>query len=99
MPSPLPQANGSWRGEILHIDRFGNLITNFQISNSDSWLAITVAGRRIEPLRHTFADVDPGQMLIYRGSNGYLEIAVREGNAAVELGVRVSDPVLVEGLP
>jgi S-adenosylmethionine hydrolase len=99
MPSPLPQANGSWQGEVLHIDHFGNLITNFEIPNSHSRLAVTVGEQRVEPLRHTFADVEPGQMLIYRGSSGYLEIAVREGNAAAELGVRVSDPVLVESLP
>jgi S-adenosylmethionine hydrolase len=94
-----PQASGSWQGEILHIDHFGNLITSFQISNAPLRLAVTVSEHRIEPLQRTFADVSPGQMLIYRGSSGYLEIAVREGNAAAELAVRVGDPVLVEGLP
>lgn len=95
-PFSLPQHSGSWQGEILHIDHFGNLVTSFQISHSQSRLALIVGGQRIEPLHHTFADVDPGQMLIYRGSSGYLEVAVREGNAAAELGVRVGDPVQVE---
>lgn len=95
-PFSLPQHSGSWQGEILHVDHFGNLVTSFQIAHSQSRLALTVGGQRIEILRHTFADVDPGQALIYRGSSGYLEIAVREGNAAAELGVRVGDPVEVE---
>ena len=101
LPGPLnlPQQSGSWQGEILHIDHFGNLVTSFQIPEPQGRLALTVAGQRIEPLHHTFADVDPGQRLLYRGSSGYLEIAVREGNAAAELGVRVGDPVWVETLP
>lgn len=97
-PVSLPEHSGSWQGEIVHIDHFGNLVTNFQISHSRSRLALTVGGQRIEPLHHTFADVDPGQMLVYRGSGGYLEVAVREGNAAAELGVRVGDPVQAESL-
>lgn len=98
-PAPLPEASGSWQGEILHIDHFGNLVTSFQISASQFRLAVLVGGQRIETVRHTFAEVDPGQLLIYRGSSGYLEVAMREGNAADELGVRIGDPVLVEGLP
>jgi S-adenosylmethionine hydrolase len=98
-PFTLPQQTGSWQGEILHIDHFGNLVTSFQLPDSQGRLALTVAGQRIEPLHHTFADVEPGQSLVYRGSSGYLEIAVREGNAAADLGVRVGDPVWVESLP
>lgn len=98
-PVSIPQRSGSWQGEILHIDHFGNLVTSFQISGLQRRLALTVGGQRIEPLHRTFADVDPGQTLIYKGSGGYLEIAVREGNAAAELGIRVGDPVQVEALP
>lgn len=101
LPGPLflPQHSGFWQGEILHIDHFGNLVTSFQISDSQRRLAITVGGQRIEPLHRTFADVGPDQMLIYRGSSGYLEVAVREGNAAAQLGARIGDPVHVESLP
>jgi S-adenosylmethionine hydrolase len=98
-PFSLPQHKGAWRGEILHIDHFGNLVTSFQISDSQSRLAVTVGRQRIEPLHHTFADVDRGQMLIYKGSSGYLEVAMREGNAAAKLGVHIGDPVQVEALP
>ena len=52
---------------------------------------------QIVGLSHTYADVEPGELVAYIGSSGYLELAVREGNAAARLGVDVSDPVHIEG--
>lgn len=105
---PEPQADGSWRGTILHVDRFGNLITNIQypISNdqvtddqmAQDRIAVLVGGEKVVGLRRTFSDVGPGELLAYVGSSGYLEIAVREGNAAARLGVTTGDPVRIEGL-
>ena len=94
---PQPQAGGTWQGEILHIDHFGNLITNFQVPEPQAPFAVVVAEQRIEKLSRTFADVPPGELVAYVGSNGYLEIAVREGNAARRLRLEVGDPVEVEG--
>lgn len=96
---PEPQADGTWLGEILHIDRFGNLITNFQVPESQVPFAVVVAEQRIERLSRTFADVAPGALVAYVGSSDYLEIAIREGNAAHWLGLVVGDPVQVVGLP
>ncbi|MGQ9598094.1 MAG: SAM hydrolase/SAM-dependent halogenase family protein [Anaerolineae bacterium] len=103
LPSIQPQLSteGVWQGEILHVDRFGNLITNFRLVSSDfqSPVSIRVGKEQIERISRTYADVEPGELLAYLGSSGYLEIAVREGNAAVRLGVTVGDPVCIEGLP
>jgi S-adenosylmethionine hydrolase len=105
---PRHQADGSWLGEILHVDRFGNLITNFQpptpplptpsspIPNPQ--MSIVLGGVRIAGLSRTFANVAPGELVAYIGSSGCLEIAVREGNAASRLKMDVGDPVQVEGL-
>ena len=95
---PQQQADGTWLGEILHIDHFGNLITSFQIPEPQAPITVTVAGQRVEKLNHTFADVPPGELVAYVGSRGYLEIAVREANAARWLGVSVGDPIQVVGL-
>jgi S-adenosylmethionine hydrolase len=95
---PQPQADGTWLGEILHIDRFGNLITSFQVPEHQAPIAIMVAEQRIEKLSRTFADVAPGELVAYVGSSGYLEIAVRDGNAARRLGLSVGDPIRVVGL-
>lgn len=49
--------------------------------------AVVVAGRAI-PLRKTFADVAPGELVAFVGSGGTIEIAVRDGSAAEHLGVK-----------
>jgi S-adenosylmethionine hydrolase len=48
---------------------------------------VTVAGREIVGVRRTYAEVDSGEVLALVGSEGHLEIAVREGSAADELGL------------
>ena len=100
---PQLQADGSWRGEILHVDHFGNLVTSFQVPSdgahaSGSHFSLIVGQERLETLSLTFADVDPGSLVAYIGSDGYLEVAVRNGNAAARLKVDVADPVWVKGL-
>jgi hypothetical protein len=99
-PEPVLSAAGVWHGEILHIDRFGNLITNFkfQIQNSKlSQLVVKIGERQIVGLAHTFADRAPGELLALVGSSGYVEIAVRDGSAAQMLGARVGDAVWLSG--
>lgn len=96
---PHRQLDGTWLGQILHTDRFGNLITNIQPPVASDQISVLVAGERIVGLSRTFADVAPGKLVAYVGSSGYLEIAVREASAAVELGMDVGDVVLIEGLP
>ncbi len=99
-PAIARTADGAWRGEIMHIDRFGNLITNFklQISNSESsQFEVKIGGRQIEGLARTFADRAPGELLALVGSAGYLEIAARDGSAAQLLNACVGDAVWLSG--
>lgn len=99
---PEQQPDGSWQGTVLHIDRFGNLITNIQapiaVTGPQSPISILVGNTQIVGLSRTFADVAPGEVVAYVGSNGHLGIAVREGNAAVQLGLDVGALVQVRGL-
>lgn len=71
------------RAEVVHVDRFGNAITSLGAGEAD---AVEVAGLRL-PVRRTYGDVEPGAPLAYIGSSGYIEIAVRDGNAAERLGL------------
>ncbi|MDY7078889.1 MAG: SAM-dependent chlorinase/fluorinase [Chloroflexota bacterium] len=48
---------------------------------------VVVGGREIAGVRPTYAGVEPGEILALVGSRGHLEIAVREGNAARQLGL------------
>jgi S-adenosylmethionine hydrolase len=71
---------------VVHIDRFGNLITNLTDDEMGEWL--DGAKPRVEvndtevPVFQTFSSVPKRRPLAYFGSSGQLEIAVREGNAA-----------------
>ncbi|MGC9333338.1 MAG: SAM hydrolase/SAM-dependent halogenase family protein [Anaerolineae bacterium] len=84
---------GPWQACVLHIDRFGNLITGFRVPDPRAELVVTVSGQRIGHLSRTFADVAPGEMVAYVGSSGLLEIAVRQGSAATALGMDLGSPV------
>jgi hypothetical protein len=101
---PRRSSAGGIHGRIVHIDRFGNLITNIdgmllQASaafSSDQPAAIRLAGQLIVGIRRTYADGETGRPLALVGSRGYLEIAVRGGNAQRCFGARKGDPVEVQ---
>jgi len=97
--SPQRQPDGSWLGHILHVDRFGNLISNIESTGLSSQVAVWVGGQRIAGVIRTYSDVAPEELVAYVGSSGHLEIAVRDGSAAVRLRASVGDAVRVEGLP
>jgi S-adenosylmethionine hydrolase len=97
--APLPQPGGGWRCAVLHVDRFGNLITNFRLPSPRQGLRVGVGGQWVQKITRTFADVEPGKLVAYAGSSGYLEVAVREGSAADVLAMDVGDPVEIEVAP
>jgi S-adenosylmethionine hydrolase len=84
---------------VIHIDHFGNLIlslTRHDITDPEH-VTFTVGPYLIESLSSTFADVEDGQLLAYTGSSrDHIEIAIRNGNAAQKLGLRVGDMVKVD---
>ena len=105
-PSPEPTRQGNELvGEVIYADRFGNLITNIpaaELPAGDSNAApvmVAIGPRRISRLSRTFhdADADADSLIALIGSNGYLEIAVPDGNAAQVLGLGVGAPVRVQG--
>jgi S-adenosylmethionine hydrolase len=69
------------RGEIIDIDRFGNLITNVSDDILVGEPTVLLKKEEIIPFRKTFADVTPKSSVAYIGSLGYLEIAVNMGRA------------------
>lgn len=93
---PRPEkASGSLRGEVLHIDTFGNLITNIREDDLPKGrLRLEIAGHTIEKLGRTYAS---GRgLLALVGSSGYLEIAVKNKSAARLLKVKIGEPVSVK---
>jgi S-adenosyl-L-methionine hydrolase (adenosine-forming) len=89
---PEPKSEGCWEGRVLSVDHFGNVITNF-MAKPDPSVRI-VAGRHVVEKRHdTFAEAPEGELFLYRGSSGYLEIGLNQGNAAAVLDVRPGDSI------
>lgn len=114
---PLPRLEvreDRLEGEVLYIDRFGNVVTSIgRLRWAGNGLVLDAAFRRAAPslrpaaagavveigrkaiqgVRRTYGEVPVGESLALVGSIGFLEIAVRQGDAAHTLGVRPGDPV------
>ena len=88
--APVPKGKDSWRGTILKVDHFGNLITNFAARD---FVGITArpfelrAGvKHIHRLALTYAETEVGDLFVIVGSAGYLEIAANQASAAELVG-------------
>ncbi len=96
LPHPYLAADGLLVGHILHIDNFGNLITNIKSDNlpqANRAVTIEAGSQLIGGLSRTFAEGKGLLALI--GSSGYLEIAVKGGSAQALLDARVGDEVRI----
>jgi S-adenosyl-L-methionine hydrolase (adenosine-forming) len=89
-PEPRRVESGHIAGEVILIDRFGNAVTNL-VGRRD--MLVEINGQEI-PVVRTYADVEPGAPLALVGSNGLIEIAVRDGSAANELHLGRGDQIL-----
>lgn len=93
-PVRLPWASprdvgGAEEGEVLHVDRFGNLITNLTVPESlgESEVVIEIACLRIEGLAPYYSATHAGEVGAIVGSTGRIEVFVNRGSARDRLGV------------
>jgi S-adenosylmethionine hydrolase len=94
--APLRRADGHVAGRVIHVDHFGNLITDIPggCVGEGRW-CVEIAGRRISHFGTTYADATTGALLLLVSSAGTLEIAARDGNAAAQLGVGVGETTIL----
>jgi S-adenosylmethionine hydrolase len=90
---PKAKAAGqSIKGVVLHVDAFGNLMTNLTAEDvpeaavASGAIRLSVNGKEIQKLVRTFASGTPGEPIAVFGSAGFLEIAVNRGSASRTLG-------------
>ena len=81
-PEAYRLPDGRVRGEVILVDRFGNLVTNIVTTRPGR---IELLGHRLK-LHRTYADARPGSLVALTGSSGLLEVALRDGSAAAALG-------------
>jgi S-adenosyl-L-methionine hydrolase (adenosine-forming) len=95
VPAPQWDPEGVMTAEVVHVDRFGNLLTNVSRSHLEgrhvAW--VQAASCCIEGLSQTYSDVPRHAPLTLFGSFDYLELAVNQGNASEVLSIGVGDPV------
>ena len=98
LPKPVRTAQGL-RGEVIHIDHFGNIASNIRVEDLAEALAhkekitVLLGQTRVDGLVDTFGERPQGHLIALLGSTGNLIVSVVNGNAAQKLGARVGDPV------
>jgi hypothetical protein len=98
LPQPERTKSG-WRGEIIHIDHFGNIASNIRVENLGEALqrkgkiTVRLGGIEINGMVDTFGERPAGEVAALLGSTGNLIVSVVNGNAAMKLGVKVGEPI------
>jgi len=98
LPRVMPQRHndGHITGHVVHVDRFGNLITDVP----GGWMAggrwhVEVGGQQISQFGTTYGDAVLDTLAVLVSSADTVEIAVHGGNAAARLGVTAGESVIL----
>ncbi len=100
IPKPERTERG-WRGEVMHIDHFGNVSSNIRTetlgdaSRHKDHMTVRVAGQDIHGLVNTFGDRPVGELIALMGSTGSLIVSVVNGSAAARFNLKVGDALEV----
>ncbi|MEJ2346478.1 MAG: SAM-dependent chlorinase/fluorinase [Gammaproteobacteria bacterium] len=81
-------------GRLIYVDGFGNAMTGIRAASLPASASLDIRSHRF-PRARTFSDVPAGAAFWYENANGLAEVAVNQGCANEELGLRVGDPVVV----
>lgn len=102
----LKVSDDAIRGEVIYIDRFGNLITNLVRFQVESWLQshnknqkdslVVLKDLPLRPIGGSYSDSDPGDVVITFDGYDMLEIAVNQGSAEEALDAVLGSPVRLE---
>ena len=90
-------------GEVLQVDRFGNLQLNFDRAHlakvgleDRARLEVRLEGHRLQvTLGSTFADVDAGEFVLIEDSYDHVSLAVNKGDARARLRASTGSTVIV----
>ena len=76
-------------GAVVHVDGFGNLVTTLGAGRTAGRWQLACGGQCYDLTGgRTYSDVAAGELVLYEGSSGRIEIAVRDGSAAGLTGAR-----------
>ncbi|MGB9713712.1 MAG: SAM hydrolase/SAM-dependent halogenase family protein [Candidatus Bathyarchaeales archaeon] len=88
-------------GEVLHIDGFGNIITNFSKEDFEKLGVKEVVEVRLKDVElrlklcKAYAETEPQKPLAIIGSHNFLEISINQGNAARTFRAKIGDKIVL----
>ncbi len=96
---PVCTSEGNWTGVVLSIDRFGNIVTNFDWASfhrvGERPFTLRVGSQSVRQYYASYASAHPGELFVIRGSGGYLEVSANQAHAAKILGVDTGKQVVI----
>ncbi|HET8569034.1 MAG TPA: SAM-dependent chlorinase/fluorinase [Candidatus Limnocylindria bacterium] len=85
--------DGRVTGSVIHVDRFGNVITNVPAELAAASRSLEIASTTVALRVHTYHEAPPGELVFLVNSAGHVEVALRDGHAGARLGVTRGEPV------
>jgi S-adenosyl-L-methionine hydrolase (adenosine-forming) len=91
-------------GHIIHVDRYGNLITNiskaiYEQVRVDRDGKVFFARESADLILPSYGMAESGDCVLVFNSNGFLEISINQGNASELLGLHIDYPVNIKFTP
>ena len=96
---PERRTSGRWRGRVLNVDRFGNLVTSLRpelLASFDCDFVLRVGEAEITRLAEVYDGIEDEEPFLIAGSAGFLEVSVRQGSAAESVDAWLGDEVELE---
>jgi S-adenosylmethionine hydrolase len=81
-PAQLDLGRDEGEARVLHVDRFGNIVTNLRAAEWDAAFELRIGRHRISEVAAHYAASAPGKLFLIEGSSGYLEISLKGDSAA-----------------
>jgi S-adenosylmethionine hydrolase len=85
-----------YQGTVLHIDRFGNIITNFSCRMLPERAVLAIGRKSIRQSFATYGDAATKAPFMIIGSSGLIELSVHNGNAARIVRARLGQPIVLD---
>jgi S-adenosylmethionine hydrolase len=94
----VKRGDGSLIGEILHVDGFGNIITNISQKEMDQAKAVNIKLHNISLnicFGKTYAQTKSREAIALIGSHGFLEIALNQASAVEKFNAAAGEKIEV----
>jgi S-adenosylmethionine hydrolase len=100
MPQVRANKQQIW-GRVVHVDGYGNLITNISKEIIDKLsegrkVSVNFAREQLDVISDRYSSVESGDCVAVFNSNGWLEIAICNGNASQMLGLKYDSQIQVK---